>query len=47
MAERVGGERIYVRVPRDYQELSDEERWAWARSVMDRLLGGTESASSA
>jgi hypothetical protein len=37
MSERAGGERIYVAMPRDFCELSDEERWRWARGVMDGL----------
>ena len=38
MSERVGGERLFLSVPCDWPELSEDEKIAWAMSVNERLL---------
>jgi len=38
VSERVGGERLFLSVPCDWPELSEDEKIAWAMSVNERLL---------
>ena len=38
MSESVGGERLYLSVPCDWPELTDDEKLAWALAVNERLV---------
>jgi len=38
MTERAGGERLYLSVPTDWPELTEDEKVAWANEINERLL---------